>query len=95
MISLSNHVIQSLSLVSRSTGRVGGTTSKFPPHHAPITDATMFPTPTLLKARLQVGGWVNARILKDHSKRVAYAANEERRQALRYPSSLRSPDYNG
>ncbi|KAA8905999.1 hypothetical protein FN846DRAFT_949555 [Sphaerosporella brunnea] len=44
----------------------------------------MFPTPHLLKARLQVGGWINARILKDHSKRVAFAANEERRQALRF-----------
>jgi len=43
----------------------------------------MFTTPLLLKA-LPIGGFVNARILKDHAKRVAFAANEERRQALRY-----------
>ena len=42
----------------------------------------MFPTVTLLK-RLPIGGFVNARVLKDHAKRLAFAANEERRQALR------------
>ncbi|KAI5820974.1 hypothetical protein BZA77DRAFT_300440 [Pyronema omphalodes] len=31
-----------------------------------------------------IASWVNARILKDHAKRVAFAENEEKRQALRY-----------
>lgn len=44
----------------------------------------MFPTGVLLKKTLPIGGWVNARVLKDHSKRVAFAAAEERRQALRF-----------
>ena len=45
----------------------------------------MFPTASLLKVRIPLGGFVNARILKDHAKRVAFEANEEKRQALRFP----------
>jgi len=44
----------------------------------------MIPTASLFRARLPIGGFVNARILKDHTKRQAFAAAEEQRQALRY-----------
>ncbi|KAF8252371.1 glucocorticoid receptor-like (DNA-binding domain) [Wilcoxina mikolae CBS 423.85] len=45
----------------------------------------MFHTPSLLKP-LSIGGFINARILKDHAKRIVFAGNEERRQALRFIS---------
>ncbi|KAL0635141.1 40S ribosomal protein mrp2, mitochondrial [Maublancomyces gigas] len=48
----------------------------------------MFPTLSLLSAyagrRLPLGCFVNARILRDHAKREAFAAAEQTRQALRY-----------
>lgn len=47
----------------------------------------MFATPPLLSAvfgrRLPLGCFVNARVLRDHSKREAFAAAEQTRQALR------------
>lgn len=53
------------------------------PHHL-----TMFPTLTNLSAiagrRLPLGCFINARVLRDHAKREAFAAAEQTRQALRY-----------
>ncbi|CAZ80597.1 unnamed protein product [Tuber melanosporum] len=43
----------------------------------------MFPTLRLSKA-LNLGSFVNARVLRDHARREAFAAAELTRQALRY-----------
>ncbi|KAG0637596.1 hypothetical protein HOY80DRAFT_1010585 [Tuber brumale] len=43
----------------------------------------MFPTLRLSKA-LNLGCYINARVLRDHAKREAFAAAEQTRQALRY-----------
>lgn len=50
---------------------------------SPPTPATMFPTFTTLAKRLQLGCYVNVRVLRDHAKREAFAAAEQTRQALR------------
>ncbi|RMD44780.1 hypothetical protein DV735_g344, partial [Chaetothyriales sp. CBS 134920] len=39
----------------------------------------LFRAPTL-----DLGGFINARVIRDHSKRKVFEANEQRRQALRY-----------
>lgn len=48
----------------------------------------MLPTLSLLSAyagrRLPLGCFVNARVLRDHAKREAFAAAEQTRQALRW-----------
>lgn len=52
----------------------------------------MFPTLSLLSAyagrRLPLGCFVNARVLRDHAKREAFAAAEQTRQALRFVTPL-------
>lgn len=52
----------------------------------------MFPTLSLLSAyagrRLPLGCFVNARVLRDHAKREAFAVAEQTRQALRCAAPL-------
>lgn len=52
-------------------------------HRRPNEIDIMPPKHGSLFKKNPIASWVNARILKDHAKRVAFAENEERRQALR------------
>lgn len=47
-------------------------------------------TQSLFK-KISIDGFINARVLKDHAKRLAVAENEAKRQALRFVQSREPP----